>query len=417
MKSLNDLLYPVVAMCAGTAFTGQLIRLRGSYRDPGVVALCVSFGFFAAVFTVSTPRVWISVDQFFGIPEVAGLLAQSLVILFAASQQSMLLLWSYPLAQAKSEIHLRLAWVAIVCVAMATLFAVTPRGGGHSRDFAVHYAGVPTYSIYLLFYLTAFSVTKIDVIRISLQYAPLSGEVWLRRGLRFMATGSALGLVYAAVRVSDIIGALVGADPRHWEFVAQISVGVGAIIEIFGLAVMPRWGRHLSAAYDWLQQGRHYRKLRPLWFALYQAVPDIALEVPRPAWMEWFPMCDARFLLTRRVIEIRDASLALCRYRSSQVEATARALVGERGIEGEECAAVVEAAMLATALRARAVDANFTVPEWGASSKTGETDMSQEVVWLLRVTRAFAGSPIVAAVLAGDRTQGTVEAEATEESR
>lgn len=40
--------------------------------------------------------------------------------------------------------------------------------------------------------------------------------------------------------------------------------------------------------------------------------------------------------------------------------------------------------MLATALRARAVDANFTVPEWGASGKTGETDMSQEVVWLLR---------------------------------
>ncbi|MEU0517318.1 hypothetical protein [Streptosporangium sp. NPDC006007] len=78
---------------------------------------------------------------------------------------------------------------------------------------------------------------------------------------------------------------------------------------------------------------------------------------------------------------------------------------------------MVEADMLATALRARAVDANFTVPEWGASGKTGETAMSQEVVWLLRGTRAFAGSPIVAAVRAGDRTRGTVEAEAAEESR
>ncbi|RCG22738.1 hypothetical protein DQ384_34600 [Sphaerisporangium album] len=402
MSSLNDVLYPLAAIVVAAAFLWQVTRVITSQRDPGAIAMCVSFGCLAAVFTVSVPVVWVGVDRLLGVAQIAGLLAQSLVILFTAAQQAMLVLWSNPPARAWRTMRRRLAGVGVVLLIMAALFAVTPRGGDHSRDFAVHFAGIPTYAVYLIFYLTAFTVTKIDVIRMALRYAPLSGKVWLRRGLRLMAVGSALGLVYSAVRAADVIGPLLGADPRRWEFLAQVSTSMGAIIEVLGLTLVPRGGPQLSLAHDWWRQRRQYRRLRPLWFSLYQASPDIALEAPPSPLAERFILRDIRYLLTRRVIEIRDGALTLRGYRDPRVEAAALARASELGLKGEDLSAAVEAAALAAALRARDSDGEPVPSGQGTADAGKDTDMSLEIAWLVKVARAFAGDPVVAQARAGE---------------
>lgn len=86
-------------------------------------------------------------------------------------------------------------------------------------------------------------------------------------------------------------------------------------------------------------------------------------------------------------------------YLRSDVAEVARRLGQREGLASEELAAVVEAALLAAALRDkgrgrpdRADYVNMDVP--------GGADPAGEVTWLQMVSRAFASSPIVRAACA-----------------
>src|SRR5439155_23768653 len=118
---------------------------------------------------------------------------------------------------------------------------------------------------------------------------------------------------------------------------------------------------------------------------------------------------DLDFRLYRRVIEIRDGRLALRGFLDERVAATADALGRRAGLSGDALAAATEAAVIAAALRAKAAGAPARPP--AAEPVTGGRDLADEVAWLTQVARAFAGSPVVAAVVArvpGDRAASSI---------
>jgi hypothetical protein len=81
---------------------------------------------------------------------------------------------------------------------------------------------------------------------------------------------------------------------------------------VVAAATVTLWGARLVAPCRWLRAYRRYRALEPLWSALHAELPEIALTVPGPG--RRIPLWQAEFALYRRIIEIRDAQLALRPY-------------------------------------------------------------------------------------------------------
>ena len=94
-----------------------------------------------------------------------------------------------------------------------------------------------------------------------------------------------------------------------------------------------------------------YWRLYPLWAVLRQAIPEI--ELPLDPAMRW----SIRYRLYRRVIEIRDAQLALRPYAEPERVARAAAAARSSGLAADAVAAVAEAAAIVTSVSPVSADA------------------------------------------------------------
>ncbi|MEU4215879.1 MAB_1171c family putative transporter [Actinoplanes sp. NPDC026623] len=408
--TINDILYPIAAALAGMAMLFKLIGLRKN-RDAASVTLCLSFGLLAIIFALSTPSVWAAFDRALGVPNLAALVTQSIVIADSAALQALMLFWMYPRTQAWRKIRFRATLLTGVLLVMSALFLMTPAATERTRDFVATHAHLPTYSLYLLVYLAAYTITRIDILRMSWRYAPVAGAPWLRRGLRIFGLGAICGLFYAAARITDVVAAVVGWDPSRWENVARLGASIGAIVTIVGLTI-PGWGPNLSRVAEWFGSQRAYRQLYPLWSALHRAVPGIALDPPsRNEWLYRYAVRAVKFKLTRRAVEIRDGRLALRDHFDARVESAARQAAAERNLDDSQLSTVVEAAVLAGAVRAMQRDELPVEPVLLDVDGDGDrTDMATEVKWLVEVSLAFDRSPVVAAALAADAPQSAPQA-------
>jgi diguanylate cyclase (GGDEF)-like protein len=133
-----------------------------------------------------------------------------------------------------------------------------------------------------------------------------------------------------------------------------------------------------------------WARLRPLWALLVEAVPEVRLPAP-PGTRH-----SALYHLHRRVIEIRDAQLALRPFRDSQTAREAADAACRAGLSHDERNAAIEAVMLVTALDARRRGA---VGEGGAVAghmpSEPRNDLESEAARLLLVCRALRKSPVV----------------------
>jgi hypothetical protein len=131
-------------------------------------------------------------------------------------------------------------------------------------------------------------------------------------------------------------------------------------------------------------------RLRPLWAMLLDGAPDVRLP-PQPG-----TRLAARYRLHRRVVEIRDAQLALRPFRDGRAAAEAADAALSAGLPQNERDAVIEAAMIVSALGARrngAVPASS--PDAGHGLPEPGNDLESEADRLMRVSRAVRRSPIV----------------------
>jgi hypothetical protein len=144
-----------------------------------------------------------------------------------------------------------------------------------------------------------------------------------------------------------------------------------------------------------------YLALEPLWEALRAEIPGIVLEERRPTLRARGPKPSAEFALYRRVIEIHDGRFALRPYAPDQDEVAQQLARMSAAPEGDGLGALAEAASIATALEnlraGRKLDDPDAreVPLAPAASGT----VAAEAAWLLEVTAAYTGSPLIPRVV------------------
>jgi hypothetical protein len=148
--------------------------------------------------------------------------------------------------------------------------------------------------------------------------------------------------------------------------------------------------RHCAPAPGTGHRAGAWVRLRPLWALLVQAVPEVKL--PTPPDTRFSP----RYHLHRRVIEIRDAELALRPFQDSRATPEAADAAGRAGLPHDERDAAIEAVMIVTALDARRRGAEA---QGGADAERilsePPNDLESETARLLLVCRAVRHSPIV----------------------
>jgi diguanylate cyclase (GGDEF)-like protein len=131
-------------------------------------------------------------------------------------------------------------------------------------------------------------------------------------------------------------------------------------------------------------------RLRPLWTLLVDAAPDVRLSTLPGTRLS------ARYQLHRRVIEIRDAGLALRPFQDNRAIEEATDAARRAGLSEDERDAAIEAVMLMTALDARHRGARGQdSPDDGPILSQPRNDLESETVRLLQVSRAVRRSPIV----------------------
>jgi diguanylate cyclase (GGDEF)-like protein len=144
-----------------------------------------------------------------------------------------------------------------------------------------------------------------------------------------------------------------------------------------------------ASASRYYQTWAAWARLRPLWALLMEAAPDVKLSAPPGTRLS------AQYHLHRRVIEIRDAELALRPFWDSRAAAEAADATCRAGLSQDERDAAVEAVMIVTALDARRRGADAHGGEdTGGILPEPRNDLESETARLLLVCRAVRHSLI-----------------------
>jgi hypothetical protein len=383
MPGAGSIAFPIVALIAWLLVVMKYRHMRRDRDNPSQRALLAVFLFLALAFTTGTPRIWSLIDSYSRYGDLATLYAQTFVICATAALLALLIFWSYPPERARPRIYLRLTLIALALATMIVLFVAVDRT--HSREasqLARWYAASAGYDGYLLVYQGVFAATMLDMIILCTRYARRVKDPAVHTGLLMTAIGASFGLLYSAIRLTDLAVSRDGLSLPGLENVAALSAALGALLVMTGLT-FPSWAAACTGTRTWLRHHRSYRQIEPLWQALVYAVPGIVLDTPHHR-----PTHDFDFRLRRRVIEIHDGVLALRPYRNSHAAAQARTCAERHSLTGVAQAAHIEAACLRAALAAktdqRVGDGNPPDHSYAGSS------LDDELLWLARLSQAFA---------------------------
>lgn len=285
-----------------------------------------------------------------------------------------------------------------VFVLCAVLFALArPRCADHL--LTVH--GLPegaalaasdfVYTTYLLWCLAVF-------IALIVHHSRRIGPGAVRAGLRLIVLSAGVGVLWALWSVEDVVRVLLtGRQDIDEDTVSVVLSSACLALGALGATTTAWWAPAAGPA-QWLRARRTHRALRPLWSALCEAAPEISLGSPGPPLgtrTGMGPASRPRFALYRRVIEIRDGCLAMRPHVHPRVPSWVA--------EQTEDTAVRDAAVLAVALDTAAETAKGGAGPRAQGGRATEAEVSvgvggsldDEAAWLLRVSRAFASSPVV----------------------
>ncbi|MGP4000348.1 MAB_1171c family putative transporter [Streptomyces sp. 8N706] len=388
MTTLYDVLAFICTVAGLAAFCYKVPELMRRRTDPALWALALYFLSSGLSYVIDLNWLRNDVSELFGYVNITSLLTQSLVVILTAAQQVLLIHWSHPPEQARITARRR---ILVFCVALAVLvtlfFAIDP----YRQDVRAQGA-LPgsmhnvQYASYTLFYITICAVGQVETVRLSARYARLAHRSSLRVGMWAVAAGATLVLAYCLIRYIQIIGTQLGFDMGAWDPASWLAGDVGSLLQLFGWT-FPSWGETPSA---WVANCRAYTRLRPLWWAMYEAMPVIALEPPPKMWLDCLPG-NLEYRLYRRVIEILDGYLELRPYLSD--------VAAQRGIALREMrnSPQREASFLHAALKARAEAVDAARPAEVTSVKVESVrpispsaeGFEEEKEWLTQVAKSF----------------------------
>ncbi|WP_070195825.1 MAB_1171c family putative transporter [Streptomyces oceani] len=419
--------------CSALGWVTLLIKLhdlRDDPRNPMRQTVCVTLFLAATAVFCAAPATITHVNRISGVPNLAAPLVYSLLLALSASSLALITYWRESPAHARRIVRRWVFAYALLIVALNVLFLLGEPSQERRVDFDTHYADAPYLRSFILLYLLALAVAMTRLIRVGVRWARVVGRPWLRRGLRLIAAGSLGALLFSAAKLVAVAARLAGTD---WDVlssqIAPVFATLGLVLSAAGYA-LPAWGDRLTEARGRVTRYRAYRDLYPLWDAMRRAVPAIVPPIRVPWW-------DLELRLTRRLAEINDGRLALRAHIDPRVGEAARELAVRAGLSGTRLRAVVDASQLRSAVAAKAADIDFTesespapgagphegpdagsyglrggVPDapagalgeapdtLAAGRSSGGSDGVGELAWLVRVSRDFARSPLVAEAVA-----------------
>ncbi|WP_035803447.1 MAB_1171c family putative transporter [Kitasatospora mediocidica] len=431
---LFTVVYGILAVITWSAFAYKVRDLFGDPRNRELQLLCLAIATFAMPFVLASPHVYTGIDHLLGRPNAATLLVYICVAVCLTSFVALLVSWSCAQDTVRPRHRLLVAYSVATLVVMTLSFLLGDVSGPeHPIDFDVHFELAPYISVFLLSYQLLFSVSMGMLVVLCHRYAGVVDRPWLRRGLRLVTAGAVFGLGYSLPKVANTLWDEVGHSPLHYAgtVLAPMSASVAAALFAVGFT-MPAWGQGVTRAGEFVIAFRSYRRLYPLWSALAEQFPDLVLFPPVARAARWSPRDlrrlagrqvvevrngglalrshhdpevqhtarDLELLLNRQIFEIRDAQLALRPYYTAATQRSVRELARARRLTGDAAEAVVEAAQLAVALRARAEGRALPADQHSSLHDAADGDLGEELAWLVRVADAYRGSPVVRAALA-----------------
>jgi hypothetical protein len=208
-----------------------------------------------------------------------------------------------------------------------------------------------------------------------------------RTGLRLFLLAAVVGLAWTAWGVDDVMDVLRDGGLSTGDDTISATLGAMTVSLAAAGVTLTAWAGHLRRPVRWYRDVRAHHKLAPLWAVLQAAQPQIALNRRRHRLGR-----AAAFARYRRVIEIRDAQLALRPYAPDEIAAWTRA----------DDAATREAAVIAACLEAHTAGYRYR-PSAVVPAHPVEPSLRSETEWLVGVAREFRHSVAVAA--ARERTR------------
>ncbi|MBT2387082.1 MAB_1171c family putative transporter [Streptomyces sp. ISL-11] len=371
--------------------TRAWLRDRGNV-DLGLTALMTSG--VPVVFLFSAPSVYRAFDRLTGVPNLAMVFLYSAVVLFASGATVLLLRWTSrgdEPARARAAARSRWAMAAVVLAWAAAIacFAVgRPDDVEHPRDFSTAYAHAPGVVAFLVLYLAIFGTSLAGLGALCPRYAAQLGPCWLSKGLRTLAAGCWLGLLYCLCKLVGFVLSWAGHD-AYWlsNGVAPMSASVAALLVLLGFS-LPAAGPRVSA---W----RRLRRLQPLWRAVTAHAPEVTIDEHR--WSARWPLSDLEWRANRQMAEIRDIQRGLRRHVEAATLDIARRKATEAALDERRLAAVVEAAALRRGLQNQ-VTGHVPAPHADSVVMTVSADPAEEHEHLARVADVYH-DPVVDAVL------------------
>jgi Family of unknown function (DUF6545) len=209
-------------------------------------------------------------------------------------------------------------------VLLVVLFVLAPIHETGTLRLTSDFADSPLVIGYLVVFAGYLGIALVDVLRGGLRYAPTAGTA-ISLALRLIAVGCAFGLLDVAEKIGFLIAVLLGESPSAAveSSVARMLAVLGGLFVLAGSvvpALYPVWRRTVH----WVTTHRAHRELYPLWFALREINPEIALDPAMSEFRDRVRVRDLDFRLYRRIIEIRDGRLALRPFLDADVARHAR---------------------------------------------------------------------------------------------
>jgi hypothetical protein len=388
------------AVLMWTAAVYKLPAVRCAPANLMLRALWLTLVVLASALTMLIPPIYVAFDQLVGVPNLARLVGNGLVLCAGFGGQAVMCLLDGDQAAALRRVRVRAVWLAASLTLMTVFFVLAPVDIETTTRFTVVYTGAPFMVEYRLVFLAFLGGALTDVARLSRHHAWQSRRPLLAFGMRLNTIGALLGLAFVVLFVAFLIADQAGYTVERPDAVFRVLVFFMTVCLAVGSTV-PAWGSRLGVdrALRWRHTHRAYRRLYPLWAALAEASPEIVLTPPAPRLVDIADPRNLDFRLYRRVVEIRDGYLALRPYRDRDTVMAARELGAAAGLRDQQLQAVVEAAALAVAIRSKS-DGRPARDVETDTAAVGGADISSEYAWLEQVAHNFARSRIVRNVVA-----------------
>ena len=383
----------VTIVVVGICWAGLLAKLwdlRTNPRNHATQWLCVMLITISLACTGQLRPVSDLVDSL-AIPGTTWVLANCLTLVSGLAAQASFLHTANPGEAAVRKVRARLWLTVAVIVGIVILFLTVKSNYAefHAKEGTAQQ--VPATGAHSYLYVVYLAVLAAGGTQAALAYAAIADRFCLRVGLRITAAGMAVAFLYGVTKVVGMVGYQLGLLPagKSAESVIGTLFTVAILLVLVGFT-LPAWGPRagLDTVADWSALGVTYYRLYPLWDALLEAFPDIALDTPRSWLGRRIPMRNASLAVYRRVIEILDARLRLRPFLDEQVADSARGRIEEAGIPTERAHAIVEATILKEALAAHQQGIAAVTP-----AQTPEpyfhNDTAAQTAWLTAVAKEF----------------------------